>query len=297
MFGMVDDELKRAMGALGRDVQLGVGLPGSASGSGVYWVRIDGDDAVLKVTTADRGLENARRELTFYRTLADQVPVGTPRLLEFADRDDLTVLLLSAHTPARPAPEWSRSAWLELVRELAALHSIPLPTQEPWLHTPWLRRILERPRTKLARDYWSRTDAADGIAPFLESTTALAMALDTTTSCFIHGDFHVDNLLRDGDRFLWTDWQVAGVGSPAIDIAFIWLRANTDGADLPYEAMLQEYAAHRPIDPFRLRRAVISAEVGLLLFGFPEYAGLRTQDERDRVTRRLVQLLSQWRTA
>jgi hypothetical protein len=148
---------------------------------------------------------------------------------------------------------------------------------------------------EVARDYWSRTGAAGGIGAVLDSAIALATALDGTPPCFIHGDCHVGNLLRDRNRFLWTDWQVAGIESPAIDIAFLWFRANIDGADVPYEAMLQEYAAHRTIDLDLLRHAVVSAELGFLLFGFPPYAGLHTQEDRDRVTRRLLRLLPDWR--
>jgi aminoglycoside phosphotransferase (APT) family kinase protein len=291
---VVDDVLRRAVDALGRDIRvLTSGLPGSVSGSGVHRVRVEAGDAVLKVTAA-AGRRTGRRELAFYRTLANRVPVETPRVLGFADRDDLTVLLLSAHTPARPAREWDRSSWLAVVRELAALHSFPPPQQEPWLHTPWLRQVLERPPVAPARDYWSRTEAASGIAPALGAAAALAAALDAVPRCFIHGDLHVGNLLRDGDRLLWTDWQVAGIGSPAIDLAFLWLRANADGADLPYEAMLQDYVTRRPVDPDRLRRAVIAAELGFTLFGFPEYAGLRSEHERDRVAHRLQRLITEW---
>lgn len=117
------DRLRRVVSSLGWAVDIDGGtLAGSASGAGVYRVQIDGHDAVLKVTGAGGGQRNARRELAFYRTLADQVPVVTPTLLRYADNDDFTALLLSAHTPARHAREWDQSAWLEVARQLAALH-------------------------------------------------------------------------------------------------------------------------------------------------------------------------------
>jgi Ser/Thr protein kinase RdoA (MazF antagonist) len=284
--------LARVIETLGWDIDAGgVELTGSASGSGVFRVRIDEADAVLKVTTAGRGQLNARRELTFYRTMAGQVPVTTPRLLRHADNDELTALLLSAHTPAHPAWEWDESAWLELARQLAAVHSTPLPEERSWLETPWLQRALDRPPVDLAEDYWSRTEAAGRIGPVLDAIAALAAALTAVPDCFVHGDCHVDNLLRDGQRVVWADWQVAGVGSPAIDLAFLWSRANADGADLPYAAMVNEYVAHRGIDAAVLRQSLIAAELGVLLFGWPEYAAFRTQTERDRLTRRLLDLI------
>ena len=164
----------------------------------MYRVQIDGHDAVLKVTGAGGGQRNARRELAFYRTLADRVPVMTPTLLRYADNDDCTALLLSAHTPARQAREWDQSAWLEVARQLAALHSIPLPDEDPWIDTPWLRQVLERPPISLAEDYWSGTDAADTIGPVLKAPGTLGEAFRATPDSFLHGDCHVDNLLRGG---------------------------------------------------------------------------------------------------
>jgi len=289
------DDVERAVFALGREVRVqGAALAGGASGSGVYRVRIDGYDAVLKVSTADGLQRNARRELTFYQTLAERVPVATPRLLDHADNDDLTALVLSAHTPARPAREWDRSEWLEVAAQLAALHSIRLPHEAPWVHTPWLRRILDRPPIKIAERYWSDTDAAESVGKVLDAPAALAAAVASTPDCFLHGDCHVDNLLRDGNHILWADWQVAGIGSPAIDLAFLWSRANADGADPPHAAMLHEYTAHRRVDLALLHRAVIAAEIGTTLFGWPEYAAYHTQNERDRITRRLRQLIADW---
>jgi thiamine kinase-like enzyme len=248
-------------------------------------VQSDGHDAVLKVTGAGGGQRNARRELTFYRTLADRVPVMTPTLLRYADNDDFTALLLSAHTPARHAREWDQSAWLEVARQLAALHSIPLPDEDPWIDTPWLRQVLERPPISLAEDYWSGTDAADTIGPVLKAPGALGEAFRATPDSFLHGDCHVDNLLREGNQIVWADWQAAGTGSPAGELAFLWSRAQADGADLPYDAMLREYVTHREVDPALLRRSLVAAEIGILLFGWPAYAAYLTQSDRDRITR------------
>jgi thiamine kinase-like enzyme len=290
-----DDRLRRVVRSLGWGVNIETGeLAGSASGAGVYRVQLDGHDAVLKVTGAGGGQRNARRELTFYRTLADRVPVTTPRLLRYADNDDFTALLLSAHTPARPAREWDRTAWLEVARQLAALHSIPLPDEDPWTDTPWLRQVLDRPPIAFAEDYWSGTDAADSIGLVLKAPGALAEAVRATPDGFLHGDCHVDNLLREGNQIVWADWQAAGVGSPAGDLAFLWSRAAADGADVPYEAMLGEYIAHREVDPAVLRLALVAAEIGILLFGWPEYVSYLTQNERDRLTHRLLQLIDDW---
>jgi Ser/Thr protein kinase RdoA (MazF antagonist) len=284
------DGLARVVRSLGWDVEVeGEELAGSASGAAVYRVRVDGGDAVLKVTVG-AGRANARRELAFYRTMADQVPVATPKLLRSADNDELTAMLLSAHTPARPAREWTQSAWLDVARQLAALHSMPLPDEQPWTEQSWLQQLLDQPPLDGAEDYWSR----DTVGVILEDPGALAVAVNAMPDCFLHGDCHADNLLTEGSQLVWADWQAASIGSPAGELAFLWSRADADGADLPYDAMLHEYAVLRATDPAVLRRAVLAAELAILLFAWPQYAVHRTQLDRARMTRRLLVLRNNW---
>ncbi|MGH3490073.1 MAG: aminoglycoside phosphotransferase family protein [Actinopolymorphaceae bacterium] len=280
--------------ALGRDVHVPpVELAGSMSESGVYRVHLDGSDVVAKVTAAGHEQANARRELAFYRTLADQVPVRTPTLLGHVDNDELTVLLLSAHTPAPPAREWDLSTWLEVARQLAALHSMPAPEGDLWVRTPWIRQVLDRPPRR-AKDFWSRTAAADHIGDVFDAPAALAQGICTLPETFVHGDCHADNLLHDGDDLLWTDWQGTGIGNPAGDLAFLWGRAHADNADPPREAMIHAYATRRGIALDPLRRSLIASELSTLLYAWPDYAHYHPQDERDRLTQRLIDLTRDW---
>jgi Ser/Thr protein kinase RdoA (MazF antagonist) len=295
---MPNDDLTRALHAVGVEIDGDpLQLAGGASGSGVYRIRVDGNDAVVKVTTARHGKSNARRELAFYRTLADQLPVATPTLLRYADTDDFTALVLSAHGRAVPAADWCRSSWLTLTRQLAALHSIPPPGEGPWIDPPWHRQDAYLPPLDLAENYWSTTSAAVRVRPLIDAPDVLAHALRAIPDRFVHGDCHVENLLREPGRIVWTDWQVAGVGSPAGDLAFLWSRAGVDGAQVPYDAMLDEYLAHRPVDPALLRRALMAAEIHLLLFAWPHHARSCTPDQRDHLTGRLLHLFDDWNAA
>jgi Ser/Thr protein kinase RdoA (MazF antagonist) len=292
---MAAEKAIRALRALGLDAESHAAeLAGSMSRSGVYGVRIDGRDAVLKVTNADEEQHTARRELAFYETLAEQVPVRTPRLLRHVDNDELTALVLSAHTPPPPARTWDRPTWIEVARQLAALHSIPPPEGDPWIHKPWLRQVVEHPPVRVAEKYWSRTDAADHLGDILDAP--LGQALGALPDCFIHGDCHADNLLRDNNEIIWIDWQSAGIGSPAMDLAFLWGRAHSDSADPPRPEMLHEYATRRGVDADLLHRSLIAAELGTLLFGWPEYAHCHPRHERDRTTGRLIELIKTWTT-
>ena len=292
---MLDDDLARVMRSVGLDMDVKpVDLGGGASESGVYRVQFEGNDAVLKVTAAGEWQDNARRELTFYQTLADRVPVTTPRLLGHVDNDEFTAVLLSAHASSLPAKEWDRPAWLEMARQLAALHSIPPPDEDPWIDSPWHRQDPYLPPLEIAEGYWFTTDAADSVRPLLDIPDDLAKALRAIPDCFLHGDCHVDNLLRDGEHIVWTDWQVARVGCPADELSFLWSRAHADGADPPYDAMLHEYVTHRAVDPEPLRRALVAAEINILLFAWPHFAPHLSQEDRDRLTYRLLHLTNDW---
>jgi Ser/Thr protein kinase RdoA (MazF antagonist) len=269
---------------------VGEPLAGSMSSSVVHRAVLDGKEVVLKATGADAQQELARRELAFYRTLADGLPVRTPRLLRYVDTDELTALVLSAHAPAPPAAEWVLEEWLRAARELAALHSAPVPAGPLWEHQPWVRWALAHGRRELAEAFWTE----DPVRRVLGDIEAIAAALDALDDCFVHGDCHADNLLRDGADLVWSDWQVTGRGSAAGDLAFLWSRAHADGAEPPYEQMVEAYLAVRDCDAEVFRRALVAAELSTGLFGWPEYLGYHTPDEQVRIRARVATLATRW---
>lgn len=291
---MSENPAASALRALGRDPNSPAELlTGSASGSSVYRLPY----AVLKITTAESWREPARRELWCYRELPGRVPVLMPTLLDFVDTDDMTALLLSAHHPAVPAARWDRSAWLEVAGQLAELQeSVPPPANLP---PGWQIGILSAPsadRIAMVTAYWDATDAGAVARQFIDSHNELAAALAASPKCFMHGDCHAGNLLRDDEgRLVWTDWQGASVGHGAGEMTFLWGRADTDGATLPREEMLQRYVRIRGIDLAQTRRAMLAAELGALVFTWPEYASWNPPEARDRLTRRLLRLAAEWR--
>ncbi|NUP52347.1 MAG: aminoglycoside phosphotransferase family protein [Catenulispora sp.] len=291
----MNDALSHAIQSLRWEIGTdAIELTGSASGASVYRVQAAGEDAILKVTGPGNTRQLARRELAFYRIMADRIPVRIPRLLRYTDNEDITALLLSAHPTSPPAREWSKPTWLELARQLAELHSLSIPSGDRWLGTSWLRQALDQPPLDLAEGYWSNTSAASNISLVLGRISELAAAFKSVPDCFVHGDCHVDNLLREDGELVWADWQSVGVGNPAGELAFLWSRADADDADLPYEAMLDVYLAHRDTEPAPFRRALIAAEICILLFGWPHYAAYREQHAQDRIARRLIHLINCW---
>jgi hypothetical protein len=289
-----DDQFVLAVRALGLSPTLrGHLLAGSASGSGAYRVDDPTTDAVLKVTTDAAWREPARRELRCYRELGGRLPVRMPRLLAWADTEQLTAILLSAHRPAPSAPFWTEPQWLRLATELGSLHATSERFTEAEGHRPSDGSSLRR--NDVASAYWRGTDAASVADALVDAGPALARELERLPSCLVHGDCHLGNLLQDVDGSLvWADWQEVGVGRGESDLAFLWMRAEIDGGHVPRESMLRRYAASRDVDVEVSRRAVRAAELALILFAWPEYAGWNDQAARDRVTRRLVALAHEW---
>lgn len=289
----------RTMGIDPSQVQHRRRLPGAGSGSGVYLLRLDEGEVVLKITRhpGGDGVPRARRELRFYRELAPWLPVLVPRLLASADGDGATSLLLSAARPASQANGWTRRRWVDVASQLGTLHATG--TAFAGLDSAaWLRRSrpLEQHDTVSAMAYWR----AVGCAPLSErlavDATALVDAVAVLPACLVHGDCHTGNLLVDvtGD-LVWADWQEVSIGHGPEDLALLWQRAEFDGARPPRAAMLTIYARARGIPPDAdLRRAVIAAELLLLLLAWPQHLTVADAWRTRLMIRRLHRLAAAW---
>ncbi len=290
---MDDTDATWALQALGRPAAPGVALDGSRSGSGVFRVAIDGSDAVLKVSRGDRSrLAPARREADVYLTLTPELPLRTPRLLDYRDSGDSLILLLTAHPSADPPCDWAHDDWLRVARDLAALHSAPPPVGSQWRHGSSLLRDLARPDLDLIAGFWA--ESAYQLAPVLAELPALAAAVSALDQTLVHGDCHTANLLRDRDDIVWVDWQEAGIGNPAEDLAFLSVRSVPEGVEPPREAMLEVYARGRSVSVEPLRRAVLAAELATFVVQWPHYAALNTPTANGRVRARVGELTRWW---
>jgi Ser/Thr protein kinase RdoA (MazF antagonist) len=286
----MDDLATRGLLALSRPPTGAVERLAGASGSGVYRLGAGAGSHVLKVT--EGGREDARRELTFYRELADTVPVRTPRFVDGRSTDDLTVLLLTASRPGPAADTWDLAHWLEVAGQLGSLHKALDRTgldARPWLHP-------EQPETGVASAdrlaLWTRSPLAPIALPLLADLERLRAALYQLPACLVHGDCHAHNLLRDVDgQLVWADWAQVGVGRGPEEFAILWQRAEFDGASVPREPMVAAYAATRGIDvDDRFRDALTAAELLMILLGWPAFLLERPSHGRDVLFGRFEQL-------
>jgi len=293
---IVIGRIAEAMGLAGRLVGHKLTSEG-ISGSRTYRVWFGGRDAVLKVTDPEAAplvRERARRELSFYRTLSDQIPVRVPELLGSCDHDVVgTCLLLGRYTPPPPSAQWPVDDAVEVARQLASLHAAFWDKQEQLHEYAWLRQLRAHADEQVieqAQDAWRALGLSDRLSALfspdvyrtLDSGLARVPALDATLQAFpatlCHGDCHLGNLLRDEQgRLLWADWAEVGIGAGPADLSFLIQRANADGARFSVDELAAAYhnrlveAIPQPVSLDGIRRVMDAFELRTRLLEWPYY--------------------------
>ncbi|MCW3819340.1 aminoglycoside phosphotransferase family protein [Micromonospora sp. DR5-3] len=267
----------------------------SRSGAGVCAVRTsDGRAAYLKVTPATLGpqaIAAARRELRFYTEIAPVAPVRAPRLLDCLDAGDGVAVLLAAAGETRRVPEWTTGTWAALGRDLAGLHDMPIPTGTDWQRPDALQEALTDPNLAEIDSFWA--SALPQLGELLARRAELMEQLRALPPAFVHGDCHTANLVHSAGAIVFCDWQAAGIGRPASDLAFLSVRATPNGAIVP-PALLDAYLDARACDRRALRRALLAEELAVFVFLWPAFAALNSPQGIARVRRRTLRLSRRW---
>jgi hypothetical protein len=269
------------------------------SGSRTCHVWFGGEGALLKVTGPTSPpwvLERARRELSFYRTLAGTLPLRVPVLLGACDDEQAGIcLLLAGYEPTAPAAAWPVADAAEVARQLALLHARFWGAGE-WLagHT-WLRRPAGQTDEQAilhAREQWAALSRlprfsslfTPGARRTLDGAMGRVGALDATIHAFpvtlCHGDCHLGNVLRDETgQFVWADWAEVGLGAGPADLSFLIQRANADGARFSVDELCSVYhlqlvaAIGEAVSLDVIRRVMDAQELRTRLLEWPYYLG------------------------
>jgi aminoglycoside phosphotransferase (APT) family kinase protein len=267
----------------------------SRSGAGVRAVRTtDGQTGYVKVTPAmlgPRALAAARRELRFYQDLAPVAPVRTPRLLDCVDAEDGVAVLLEAAGEPRDAASWTADMWADLGRELATLHSMPLPTGTDWNRPDALREALADPDLEEIYACWA--PALPQLADLVAQRIELEDQIRALPPVFTHGDCHTDNIVHSAGSLVFCDWQEAGIGRPVSDLAFLSVRVTPAGVTVP-RALVDAYLDNRPCERHALQRALVAEELAILVFLWPPFAAFNSLSGIARVRRRARELTGRW---
>lgn len=166
--------------------------------------------------------------------------------------EDRLLLVLREYHPF-PRCALSDPAMVEKVTDVLCRILCPQKSPRPFSDTPetlarcresWLSVLREHPGR------FSLT-ALDGIG---ENIGEVNRRLFAPFLRFVHGDFHVENLLLDDeDNLLVCDWQNCGLGEAGGDPAFFLSRLSADGVSLSRQALLESYCRKAGIsEPHRL---------------------------------------------
>ncbi|WP_299323877.1 phosphotransferase [Parasphingopyxis sp.] len=183
-------------------------------------------------------LRNYTLEISWYRDLADEIPVACPPCYhaEIADDDVDFALLLGDMSPAQQGDQLEgadipmiEAAIAEAAKLHAPLWDSPRHADYAWLgfgatNKELVRTLLpglyqgfkERYRERLGADIFAMGDA---FIARLDDYLDQPLAAPT----IVHGDFRIDNILFHPETGAATvvDWQTVGLGSGPTDIAYL----------------------------------------------------------------------------
>jgi hypothetical protein len=274
------------------------------SGSRAYRVSFGGHEAVLKVTDPEAPswvLARARRELSFYLTLASHIPLRVPELLAGRDDDAVGIcLFLATYAPTPPPAQWPADDAVEVARQLARLHASFWGSTGRLASYTWLRQPPARTGEEAishARDEWRALGRSDHFRALFSTDTYLALdsgleriptldaAIQVLPVTLYHGDCHVGNLLRDPQaRFVWADWSEVGIQVGPTDLSFLIQRANAEGARFSIDELSAAYhnqlveAIGQAISLDVIRRVMDAYELRARLLEWPYYLGWATAE-------------------
>ena len=204
------------------------------------------DSVVVKLPSADPLLQKVfnklgqnRREVSFYRELADRVLIRTPRCY-YGDTDPATggtILVMEDLDPARQGDSvagCSLDEARQCIRQLAEFHA-------QWWDSPLLDRLSWMPLRndeagiyqEMYADAWASLlqragDAMPGQLRLLgdrlaEEIHGIKGCLSRPPVTIVHGDYRLDNCFftptGHGHSLVVMDWEFCGQGRGAYDVA------------------------------------------------------------------------------
>jgi hypothetical protein len=201
----------------------------SAAGKKFFRLAVKEPQGSTRTGTAGAGL----REVSFYRNLAEQLPVNVPRL--FASHPDGDWLIMEMLPLERKPESWTADDYLLAIDQLVALHDRFWGLGTDLTIYPWLARPLGTDYSiyiqaaasgvrRLADEATSNLLTRDPkligvITRLVEHADKIAAALRTAPATLLHGDYWPGNItLSDDNTFFVYDWQQASIGPGVLDL-------------------------------------------------------------------------------
>lgn len=158
---------------------------------------------------------------------------GDPVGAEFGSATRGTAYQVESHVPGqvRPASAWTDDLLAAHARQLTRLHELRFDGHGDLTSTDRLQQRLSMVVTGEANwQWWTDHHPALVAAPDAAALWPRVRALFAATEpefarleqfCLTHGDAAVPNILVSGGLPRYVDWEWAGIGDPARDLAFI----------------------------------------------------------------------------
>jgi aminoglycoside phosphotransferase (APT) family kinase protein len=202
-------------------------LGGGLSGAGIFRVRVMGRDYLLRLDTPANALGEPGRA---YACLGIAASAGISPALRYADAADMVTIVdfiqqqpLGARSPAAtPLP-------VELAQTLARLHRAPA--------FPPLVDYLEGMQALIARHRQTRLLDPAATEGVLGRYGRIAAVYRTRPEDLVssHNDLNPGNILYDGARLWFVDWEAAFLADRYVDLATL---ANWFAFDPAVQALL-----------------------------------------------------------
>lgn len=201
----------------------------SADGKKFFRLAVKEPQGSTRTGTAGAGL----REASFYRNLAEQLPVRVPRL--FASHPDGDWLIMEMLPLERKPESWTRDDYRLAIEQLVALHDRFWGLGIDLAAYPWLARPLgsdyaiftqaaatgvQKLVAKAGSNLLARDPKFIGMIQHLvENADQVAAALRAAPATLLHGDYWPGNITQavDGGFYIY-DWQQASIGPGVLDL-------------------------------------------------------------------------------
>ena len=201
----------------------------TAEGKKFFRLAVKEPQGSTRTGTAGAGL----REVSFYRNLAEQLPVRVPRL--FAAHPDGNWLIMEMLPLERKPENWSANDYLLAIEQLVSLHDRFWGLGTDLVVYPWLARPLGTDNAIYIQA------AIMGVRKLTDTTTAniltrdpkmigmikrlvdhadrIAAPLRTAPTTLLHGDYWPGNITCSAENeFYIYDWQQASIGPGVLDL-------------------------------------------------------------------------------
>jgi aminoglycoside phosphotransferase (APT) family kinase protein len=202
-------------------------LSGGLSGASVFRIRVAGSDYLLRLDTPANAFGDAARA---YACLAIAANAGISPALRYADAADrITIVDFVQAQPLGGRPPTGPPLPVDLAQALARLHRAPA--------FPPLVDYLEGMQALIARHRESRLLDASVTQGVLDRYVGLAAVYRTRPEDLVssHNDLNPGNILYDGERLWFVDWEAAFLADRYVDLATL---ANWFAFDPQVQTML-----------------------------------------------------------